>query len=295
MNSSVIIDQREKGQFLVSMGTSLALESLFGVLTPSEMQTEMKDADSQLEFGVPHWKEYDEVWMNFRTLFRNMVASVKNESSSLLTADDYANALLEEFSIIQQTVGKFSSGRVTPRFYVCNYSAIESFYKHANMKVPHTPKQLFYVALERNTIEIVLQRLEKNNDILHVFDMTLPLNGQRTLLLSHYPIDLLNAKNFKSLALLESNTGAIKTKALWYTKLKDGKNLVRIPFNKMTIQLFGDSGGMFAPYPRMDRDKLIGLSVKYEWNSTTTKDRILQGVALMRDPIFEELIRRLYA
>ena len=114
------------------------------------------------------------------------------------------------------------------------------------------------------------------------------------MLLSNYPIDLINFKSALQLALVESHTGVIKKRQHWHTKLLNGRDLPHIPFDRMTIQMFGDTGNLFAPYPKAHREKLLALATQYQWTSLTTKARILQCAELARDHSFEAVVRAMY-
>lgn len=72
MSNLLDIDARTKGQFPISIATSLALEGLFGILEDN------KDPN-------PPWPDYTDLIINVRTLFRNLLGSIEDEHTSTNT------------------------------------------------------------------------------------------------------------------------------------------------------------------------------------------------------------------
>ncbi|MNZ57992.1 hypothetical protein D3C78_759890 [compost metagenome] len=108
-------------------------------------------------------------------------------------------------------------------------------------------------------------------------------------------MDLLQRYKFSSLTLLESHTGAAKPPALWYTKLTNGKELEHIPFDRMTLQFFGDNGNLFTGYPIKFRRIMLDIAKKNRWTALTTKDYIIQSVKKAYEPELERLVLNLYS
>ena len=180
-------------------------------------------------------------------------------------------------------------------FYFCDYQDFTRRYPHSMFKEVRTDLQKLYADLENRTIELIIQELE--NDPLVIRPCNTKINGRdrTTLIVTHFPVDLLNSGSFAKLDLLESHTGIIKRPAQWSSKLKGKKDqLARIPFNQMTVQLFGDSGGMLGPYPMKIREELIKVAETYRWNSLTTKSRILLTVEQHRNFTLEKTVKQLF-
>lgn len=281
MSNLVRIDGRTKGQFPVSIATSLALEGMFGILEDNFNPN-------------PPWLDYTDLVVNVRTLFRNLVGSIENESETNNTPIDYAYVLTEEMSLIRNYVTERSSGKINVQFYVCDYHSLTGFYPFAFFKEVKSEKQKMYARMENNTIEYIFKELKLVNDYLTAYDTNVLLEVRKTLLMTHFPLDLLHIRKASEVALLESHTGVVKRKHKWNTKLNNSKNLPPIPFDRMTVQVFGDSGHLFSPYPLEIRKKLIKVAEENNWHTATTKERILQTVKLVRDPVFVETIRKLY-
>lgn len=314
MSNSGILHERVKGQLPISIATSRAIEGLLGILTDTpDTETPLKRyaqaavnafnkakqfinihvGESNIDPVTAPIKDYDELWINFRTLFRNIIGSLKAEEISLISPSEYATVVMEELAIIKSVI--MDQGfMVDVQCYAATYKSIAGFYSNGIQKGIKTEKQKFLANLENKTIEAVLQILGEDNEMLTPVNVTIKTGGKRVVLLSHYPIDLLNLGKPSALALIESHTGVLKKQQHWHTKLNGGKDLPRIPFDKMTVQLFGDTGGLFSPYPKEYRQMLIKIAEQYQWTATTSKHRILQCVELAREPHFEALIRKLY-
>lgn len=276
-----LLEERAKGQFPVSIATSLALEGLYGIL------------EDKPETPAPA-ERFDALWINMRTLFRNMTGSMRSADVDELTASDFAAALIEELTLIRSIIQDRSGGRLRIQGYVATYQSLPSLHSYAIIKPARTPKQQHHSQLENDAIQLILKELGNPNDQVKVVDVTLETDRERIAIITHYPFDLLNIKNATEVALVESHTGTIKRESLWYTKLNGGKSMPNMPFNILTIQVFGDTGGLFSPQPPANQHKLRELADRYQWSQITTKDRIMQCVALVRDPIFEGNVRKWY-
>lgn len=289
---AVIIDERDKGQFPISIGTSLAIEGALGI-QPADSPDAGKANAVKLS-DIPYTK-YDEIWFNVRTLFRNAMGAIKKEDEIRMSPDNYATLIEEEIRIIRAALQQNTGTKLMPVFYVCDYNSLNKRYRHATFKEVKTDRQKHYASMENLTLGILFKKMEENQLFIYHFDTDVKGHGRAAMFVTHYPIDLLSADNFKEIALVESHTGVVKTKELWYTKLKDGKNLTRIPFDKMTIQMFGDSGGLIAPQPLEFRNKLLEIAEHYKWTPVTTEERIRLTVKLSRAPTLEGAIMKMYS
>jgi hypothetical protein len=62
-----------------------------------------------------------------------------------------------------------------------------------------------------------------------------------------------------------------------------------MPFNPMTLQVFGDST-TFSPFKKPIREELVELAEKYKWNAHTTKERLRLGLSFMKDRFSSEIL-----
>lgn len=266
MNDYDILAKRAVGEKLpLSIGTALAIEPL----------------DSNIKYGS--------LWINLRTLFRNVYDSVETDQKKLLGPRAIVDTIQEELGYIQD----YSKGRIDHiQVYHREYSDLLRRFPKALIRVPNTPLQKQYDNLMNAVIDEVLTR-DKNRTI--DFDRGSVLTGEpvNSLIITHYPLDLLSRTHFTKLRLLESYTGVIKSKSQWNTKLTDGKLMKNIPFNNFTIQVFGDGPVQFVRFPKNVREAILELADKYDWTSMTTMEKIRQNLAWMKDRYASDLLRQL--
>lgn len=265
-----ILDGRERGQFPVSIGTSLALEGAFGIYPERPVST-------------PPIAGVEKVWFNLRTLLRNMVSGLSADDRDRLNPEALTQALLEEINILHELLPSHTQGRTQAQFYFCTHVDVPRRFAHATLKVPRTPLQKQLHELEQKTFKKLLD----SGLIPNILLFNTELNGVHpsSLLLTHYPVDLLSRYKFAKLGLLESHTGVIKNPAMWYTKLNGVKDLTTIPFTKFTLQIFGD-GVLFAGVLPTIRKRVVDLSVENRWTNVSTDDKI--RFALNRIPDLQE-------
>lgn len=231
---------------------------------------------------------YETLWINIRTLWRNLYESVETEhrvslfngnkpTDKAVTA--FAATLREEIGFIRSHLAATLGG---VRFYYLGYRDLPKKYPHAILKYPSTELQIRYAEFMDRTLDVLL---EADTEQYIEQDKGSEIRGEATssLIMTHYPTDLLSRFKFKKLRLLESHTGAVKSRSEWYTKLTDGKELKIVPFNHFTIQIFGDGGTHFGRYPIKIRKALLELAVQYKWNPTTSEDRIRLSLSRMSD------------
>lgn len=278
-----IVSQRDVGQIPVSIGTSLALEGAFGILEDHHTDN-------------PAINHVDVLYVNLRTLIRNLVGSLPQEDSSAVYPEDLAHILINEITIIDQAVSSVTKGRVKTQVYLCNYRKLPQRFPYAILKNANTERQKFAAIREENTVKEFLTLLMNNPQIrLIETDIDLGQDPRRVLMLTSYAIDLLQRYRFSSMTLLESHTGSTKSQAMWHTKLTNGKELPNMPFDRMTMQFFGDGGNLFTGFPIKYRRVMLDIAEKNRWTALTTKDYILSCVQKAREPELETLVRNLYA
>lgn len=264
----------------LSVATGIAIESVLGRLE------EAKDE-------YPPILDHDLFMVHIRTIYRNLIGSIKTEDRKTLTPYTLAEALSTEMRIIEAVISEASEGKCSVEFYHCDYSTITRDFGKSLPKLANTPGQKAAVALEHSTYMALKTDIMMKPPISH-FNRKFPDKGGRGLILTHFPVDLLNRYKFKSLNLLESHTGAIKPPALYNTKLREGWGLEQIPFDKMTLQMFGDNQH-FSPMPKKVRMTVFNIAVKNKWNHATTKDYVIHCIVKNRDPALESLIKDLYS
>lgn len=275
------LSERTIGQYPISVGTSLAIESAMGI-------------HPEIEAKSPPIKQYQELWINLKTLYRNLMGSLQGDAAQLVLGVPVGDELQLEMDRIDSIIASESDCHVI--YYVCNYTRMEQRFPNARIRVDSTPRQKQFTQTMKEAIQHLLlletpQANQPHAGRVKVFDVTLkPTRHAKTLILTHVPLDLCSAKHFGELSLLESHTGAIKEKAQWYSKYHNGKELARIPFREDLLQVFGDHE-LFHPYPIENRRQLIAVAEKYNWTPLTTSEKIRYTIDTLLNPYFKEKLK----
>lgn len=253
MMGSIKASQREVGSTIpVSIPTAAALES------------------------ITEWPQ--SLWINTRTLMRNLLSSMETTTRDELRALDIYAVIKIEMDIITKVVEELSRQSTSLVFYCCNYSDLTSQLPNAKMRAIRTTLQEHLVKLEND----VLKSLLKDGGVRE-FKTKIDGKDADALILTHHCLDLLWANTFRRLRLLESHTGNIKTKTQWYTKLTNGKELPEMPFNKFTLQVYGDNNVVLSQSDRSMRSMVTEMASKNRWSSVTTLDKIRFNINGLKD------------
>ena len=133
-------------------------------------------------------------------------------------------------------------------------------------------------------------------DFLHQFDSEFKLNKpEKSLILTHIPYDLLNYTHFNQLDLIESHTGKLKPRNLWYSKYyKFGnEDLNTLPFLRKLLLIFGDSV-MIQPMDIRFRRLILDISRNRRWTPLTTESKVMQDLDFdVKERYLYDLIRDL--
>lgn len=269
---------RAIGQFPISVATSLALEGVFGI-----------HPDLPKPTSLPIYK-YPELWINVRTLFRNLLGALDKNDQKAAMPERLAEEILLEMDTIDNVVASYSKNRTRVIYYFSNYRNIETKYKHAVPRLDNTDAQKLYTALQNNTMEFLLRDSQVTKRIIG-YDLKITNDKPSVaLFLTHYAFDLLSSKYFSKLSLLESHTGKIKEKSTFYSKYYNGKDLANIPFREDFLTIFGDSNH-FRPMALKLREEIIQVANQYAWTHLTTLDKIKYSINSIKNPYAKDLIR----
>ena len=234
----------------------------------------------------------DLLLVNVRTLIRNLYGSMNKEQRAKLEEFTVTEALVAEMRIIETIIAEESDGRCRVVFYHCTYTDIIRKFTRAIPKTANTVLQK-QAAAEEHTVTQYLFKDFKDNAPIEKYNVDFPSMDANTAILTHYPIDLLQRYKFKSLVLLESHTGAIKPPMMWNTKLWEGRDLEIIPFDRMTLQLFGDNV-LFVPMAVKIRQRVYKVATKNGWTPASTQALVTYSIEQNRDPALEVLVKDLY-
>lgn len=283
-----IISKRDTSAFPISVGTSLALESAIVSNKPSI------DPDRKIPQKI-NLVDYDEVWINIGTLFRNLVSSLTKDDSSRVHPSELAMGLLNEIDIIKDIIAEDTFNKVKVVFYVCEYRDInKNKLKHAILRSDNTELQKLYRSNYVKSIQEVINKIGKSVDPPRLFNSELKTTSyKKAIIITHIAYDLLSSKNFRELHLLESHTGVLKRPHQFNTKYYDGKKYPMMPFNLALLQVFGDSEH-FRPFPIKLRETIIELANQYKWTPATTEDKLKYSINSMKDHYAREILKEMF-
>lgn len=255
---------RETGTVPLSIGTALAFEALFGIHPNQPKQT-------------VNIKTINEIWVNITTLARNLYSSVPTAKTSSLDLNACVELLNEELNLMPVIMQQYKTNiKVIP--YVSLRQDAEYAFPKANFKLPKTPKQISYRYFEDYVTKGLYELLKQNNVEFIEITRRPNKNNKNVALMTHFPHELLWKDQFNRLILLESHTGKLKPYNEWYTKLHNWKKEYRpIPFNKFTLQVFGD-GVLLEPQNKIIRGQLLKLAETRKWSPVTTQDKFYHDI-----------------
>ncbi len=269
--------ERTVSAFPFSTGTSLAFESLF------EGKNESIDPDRQIPQQV-NITDYNELWINVGTLFRNLYTAIPRDRVQDTVSRDCVDALVDEMTQIRELVNEQSQGKTRVIYYICSYKGLEKEFKGALRRIPNTDKQKFYQNLLDETLNKLVRRVRETRELdIKEFDvMFYPDERIKALVITHYAVDLLSAKRFRSMDLLESHTGVLKKFNTWYTKYFNGKELMMIPFNEHLIKFFGDND-LIVPFHFKVRRVIQEVAERNKWNYATPMSKVRSDIGTIKD------------
>jgi hypothetical protein len=267
-----ILASRTVSAFPLSIGTSLAFETLFeGVQAPYDPERKIPERANIQNYNI--------FMINVETLVRNIIGAVPTHDAESLTPQALLITLEEEINYIIDILNIHDPlKKVKLYFYSRNYTLIKKTFirsKIVRFYEPHTQKQIILNGQLYGTLKLL--RKDKNYDFVN-YDLGInlyPKVAETALILTHIPYDLLSYGSFRQLSLLESHTGIIKTKKDFWTKYYDSKklDLSNIPFQRKLLGIFGDHV-MFKPTPMIIRKDVMDLARKCKWTSVSTESKV---------------------
>lgn len=259
--------ERATSSYPVSIGTAIALESLF----PSRDQR----YDDTKERAKPINFDKDYIFLiNLGTMFRNLVSSVQSDAAKNLSAEKLAEVLYAETQVIQSLCANEGNGKIVPYFYDVDHGKyVGTVHRYIKFREATTPMAKLYDQKERATIKMVK---DFGLDVLKITNRRDFPGAMDSFMLSHYPIELSAYRNYRNLLLVESHTGRIKDRSKWgskYYKVGDF-DMSQLPFTKKLLLLFGDRNHIH-PADMKVRKQLVEVAQKGRWTPMTTDSKII--------------------
>lgn len=249
MNSAqTIMDSRSMSGFPLSIGTGLALESVFDPIK------EVMDPARVVPKRVDHTLYTDYVF-NMSTILRNLLSSINYKDLVTVPKQIVLNTFLDEVEFLTHFFGMNS---LNVNFYVHTYDYPKKTYPD-KLRLASSDQQKYLQELT----DFCLMGLRKHNDVAHFTKDVFYGKDTSALIVTHVPWDLLSYDRFRRLDLLESHTGVVKTRKDWntkYFKIPD-KDMSFLPFMEFLLTTFGDNV-MFRPAPLKERLELYEAMVK---------------------------------
>lgn len=243
--TTLTLSDRAMSGFPVSIGTGLALETIF---TPTQPVID----DSRIPPPKIVRDEYNHYLINASTLVRNLISSLPYKDFVSIPFQAVLDTLLEELDYL---TGLFESQSLHLSIYHHTYLAPLGKYME-KIRAASTDQQRHV----QDVTHKCLKHLRTQDDV-HVFSDKITYDRQsRALVLTHIPYDLLSHANFSKFDLLESHTGVVKSRRHWYSKYMKvpDTDMSFLPFTESLLTTLGDNV-MFKPDKLSDRVALIQL------------------------------------
>jgi hypothetical protein len=275
MRTSIVSD-RVVGQFPISIATSLALEGAIGIYPEKET-------------GINLLKDYREIWVNVKTIFRNLYNACDRASVLNTPVEDFVEGMNTDMEHFANVIRDQTQSMTHVVFYICDYANMTLHYPYAHIRGDTTDLQKAYTEAMKKVLQGVLD--QQYFEIKLYSHSITDSSSQKLLLLTHFPLDLF-AKGLTNKELLESHTGIIKPSHQWYTKYLNGKELPNIPFRKDLMQVFGDQEH-FRPMSIGIRKQLLQIAEQYNWSQVTTTTKIKYGIEQLKDPLVKDILSKI--
>lgn len=230
--------------------------------------------------------EFEAVWLHAGTVFRAYHGSFSSESRP--GKAQMMQGFIQELSDIKAFIEQL--GYDTHVYYPL-YSKPAKKFPDANPKLNTHPTQRIYADWESSSVVAA----SKEGIVDQICDYKIEGHNGKTAMITHYPIDLLSQYNFGELILLESHTGSLKERSEWYSKLTLPKDIgPKIPFNILTLQVFGDKSKLFSSIKELKQKKtLLQLAEQKRWKAFTTNSKIKDDLKALDKNIADRFSRML--
>jgi len=216
--------------------------------------------------------KYSNWYVNIDTLIKNYLSCLDGDTSKRisimkLNKNQITKEIATEIAILND---KLNSLDIKLYIYRCNYKKVKDIYK--NWRELDSFKGYKYTLFK--TIEDIYN-LIKDNDIIHKGNYIVKI-PKKTLLTTHYSVDIFNIIKDDTSALIESHTGELKTKNKYYTKFYKlpNKDMSVIPFTQRMLYIMGDKY-FIKPLNIKLRNLIYDLALKNKWRYNTIENKWL--------------------
>jgi len=239
-----------------------------------------------LELGGDAIRSADTLLFNLRTLIRNAQAAYEKDDEGANNVKVLTKDVEEDLIKLGQYLEQLRKGKpIQMVVYYPSYKGLERKFKHADLTDflnKGTEKQKKYARLSKDVADALMS---KHGKILVATDVGMPDFKGNGLVMTHHVVDLADVRGYSRLFLLESYTGVLKPFTAWYTKLTGGEELHYMPFNHLTIQVFGDRSTNFKSSSKAIKDLVKKIALDSGWTSATSMSRVRNSIAALDNPV----------
>lgn len=284
--------EREIGILGVSIGTcppllSLEPENLLSIHEKSASRTVSK------------------VMFNITTLIRNYFASMNKDNYDNLDLTEAFDELLTEIGVIKQYVEGIGKKLL---WYYQDSKQLKWLFPNADFREITTDRQIqeaertdalvnaLYRELSGSDAPRILSKDTKrytgDYGDFHEVGVAPYRELEIVAIITHEPHQLFWDRYYNRMYLFESHTGAVKRPSDFYTKLKTLKSGIEIPFNQITLPMFGD-GVHFKPSKASVRRELVEIAVEEKWTLMITPNGMRRAVSRFGSDLLKDAYGKL--
>lgn len=222
----------------------------------------------------------DVVLFNIFTLIRNAYDAYEDkEEKAAVKSDQLIKDVIEDLKLISRWMEDARKNKpISMIVYYPTYFSLGFKFPLAEIKKPKTALQIEYDELTKLTAKELYKQFDK---LIQKTDVGMPAFKGKGIVLTHHVVDLAVYEYPARLTLLESHTGKLKPYTQWYTKLTGGDELHYMPFNKLTIQVFGDRATNFFSSSMKIKNLVKSIAMENKWTSATTVSRVRNTINSM--------------
>ena len=239
----------------ITIGTELAIDTL---------------ATDGSEHSLPEpISNYTALHINVYTLVRNVMSQFTVKTLELIKHKDVVRVVLNDIALIKRVLNN-----IPLVFYASTLMSLASHKYAPYLRAPRTAKQR---RVAQTIGASVLAIVKNQHGSIALVNGPYTAHRDRQLLLTNLMMDLLSNG---SAHLLESHTGKVRNKLMWYTKLHP-MPLVDMkifpPLHKM--MLFIGTKDIFSPKPLSHlREQMITIANQYKWSAITTEQQVKSNI-----------------
>lgn len=261
--------ERTKGTLPISVGTALAMEVLPGT----------------------NMRKYGALLINLRTVIRNARQAY----------DDYVPNVRELTQAVKEDIVGIAESIVAMKiktvlelkFYYPSYLSLPKIFPMAKIKDVTKDGNDNQKALAELEKQVALGIMKDFGEGIIKVDSRIPQFTHEALIITHHPVDLATTDSYARLNLLESHTGAIKNYTLFYTKLTGSEKFTNIPFNKMTLQIFGDKSTNFYSQSLGVKNEVKLLADTARWSTASTPSMVQRSIRSLNNSPEKQILLKM--